>query len=140
MSSTLEDLFATDQTAEENGVWIDLGDMKFLIRSYSCKAAVDLREKLQKSWQPILRTPNGKIPDDEAEKINLKVLAGAIIADWKIPSGTPAEGEQQQYEKFTADAAYEKMKAMPRFASWVAQQAIDAQNYKNSAAEDALGN
>ena len=138
MATSLEDLFATDLNAEENGTWVELGDMKFLIRAYSCKAAVDLRDKLQRPYQAILRTPNGKIPDDVSEDINLKVLAGGILADWSIIE-QDSDGNATAV-KFTPEAAYTKMKKMPRFAAWVAQQAIDTQNYKDAVTADALGN
>lgn len=126
--TTLDDIFATNTSAEEDGVWVTLTeDNKFLIRAYSAKTAVDLREKLTRQYQGLLRA-GGKIPDETAEDINLKVLAGGILADWKRTA------------PYSADAAYAEMKRLPRFANWVAQQSLDAQNYKDELSEDSAKN
>lgn len=138
MATTLEDLFETNLKAEEDGVWVDLGDMSFLIRSYSAKAAQDLRDTLQRPYQAMLRTPNGKIPDDISENINLKVLAGAILANWVINT-TDAEGTITA-EPYSPEAALERMRKLPRFANWVAQQSLDAQNYKDAVTADSAKN
>lgn len=149
MSTSLESIFETNTKAEEDGVWVTLtADHEFLIRAFSAKAAVDLRDKLTRPHQGLLRA-GGKIPDEVNDDINLKVLAGAIIADWRLTDRTEAVAATEDEPAveatavsvpYSADEAYKRMKKLPRFANWVAQQALDAQNYKDALAADSAKN
>lgn len=140
MSTSLEDIFATSTTAEENGVWVELSsDHKFLIRAFSAKAAVDLREKLSRQYQALLRA-GGKIPDEKNDEINLRVLAEGILADWQIVEERDESGAVTRQTPYSPEAALQRMKKMPRFANWIAQQSLDAQNYKDALDASSLGN
>jgi hypothetical protein len=133
----LFDIFSSNKESEENGRWIELGGeppTSFKIRSFGAKTVTDLREELMKPFQQLLRV-GGKIPDDKNEEIGLKVLAGAVIADWKNVRN--AEGEAVDY---SADEAYAILKALPKLASFVIQFSLEAQNFRDEAREDSAGN
>lgn len=130
----LFDLFDTNRESEEDGVWIDLnGTTRFKIRAFNAKAVVDLRDRLTKPFQTMIRA-GLEIPEDKNEEIGLKVIAGAILADW---AGVEISGEAVPY---TADAAFELLKKLPKFANFIAQSAMNTQNYRDQAKEEAAKN
>lgn len=131
----LFDIFASDKESEEEGRWIELGmGTSLKLRAFGAKAVVDLRENLMKPFQQLVRV-GGKIPDEKNEEIGLKVLAGAVIADWKNVKN--AEGEVVPY---SADEAYAILKALPKMASFVIQFSLEGQNFRDETKEDGAGN
>lgn len=130
----LFELFDTNRTSEEDGIWIDMnGVTKFKIRAFNAKAVTDLREKLMKPFQTMLRA-GLEIADDKNEEIGLKVIAGSILADWE---GVVIAGQEVPY---TADAAYELLKKLPKLANFVAQNAMNTQNFRDELREEAAKN
>lgn len=131
----LFDIFASDKESEEDGRWVELGlGTSLKIRAFGAKAVTDLREALMKPYQQLLRV-GGKIPEDKNEEIGLKVLAGAVLADWKNVKN--AAGEIVPYSQ---DEAYAILKALPKMASFVIQYSLEGQNFRDEAKEDGLGN
>jgi hypothetical protein len=130
----LFDLFDTNRESEEDGVWIDLnGVTKFKIRAFSAKAVVDLRDKLMKPFQTMIRA-NLEIPEDKNEEIGLKVIAGAVLSDWP---GVEIDDTDVPY---SADAAYTLLKQLPKLANFIAQSAMNTQNFRDEAREDSAKN
>jgi hypothetical protein len=131
----LFDIFSSDKESEEDGRWIEIGSgTAFKIRAFGAKAVTDLRENLMKPYQQMLRV-GLKIPDDKNEEIGLKVLAGAVIADWKNVKN--ATGEIVPY---TADEAYVILKALPKLATFVIQFSLEGQNFRDEVKEAGSGN
>jgi len=131
----LFDIFAVDKESEEDGRWIELGSgTAFKLRAFGAKAVSDLRDNLMKPYAQLVRV-GGKIPDDKNEEIGLKVLAGAIIADWKNVKN--AAGELVPY---SSDEAYAILKALPKMASFVIQFSLEGQNFRDETNADAAGN
>ena len=128
-------LFATDKESEEDGVWVWLEEGKtgFKIRAYNSKPVSDLREKLLKPFQNMIRA-GLEIPDEKNEEIGLRVLSGAVLADWK---GIAVGGEVVD---FSADAAYTLFKELPKLANFVASTSMDSAQFRNKAIEDNAGN
>lgn len=134
-SVNLFELFAGNKDLEEEGRWIDLDDQTAIkIRAFGCQAVIDLRDKEMKPYQALLRA-GAEIPKDKNEDIGLKVIAGAIIADWKGIRN--AEGKIVPY---SADEAYHILKALPKFAGFVINYSTEAQNFKEELREDSAGN
>lgn len=140
-SLNLFDIFATDKESEEDGRWIELGmGTSLKLRAFSAKIVTDLRENLMKPYAQLLRV-GGKIPEDKNEEIGLKVLAGAVIADWKNVRGVNEDGTPaDETVPYSADAAYAIMKALPKFASFVIQFSLESQNFRDEAKEESAGN
>lgn len=131
----LFDIFASDKESEEEGRWVELGSgTAFKIRAFGAKVVSDLRENLMKPYAQLVRV-GGKIPDDKNEEIGLKVLAGAVIADWKNVKN--AAGETVPY---SADEAYAILKALPKLASFIIQFSLEGQNYRDETTEQGAGN
>jgi hypothetical protein len=131
----LFDIFASDKESEEEGRWVDLGQgTAFKIRAFGAKAVADLRENLMKPYAQLVRV-GGKIPEDKNEEIGLKVLSGAVIADWKNVKN--AAGEIVPY---TGEEAYAILKALPKMASFVIQFSLEGQNFRDETKEEGSGN
>jgi hypothetical protein len=131
----LFDLFASNKESEEDGVWIELGGgTSFKVRAFGAKAVSDLRDALMKPFTQLLRV-GSKIPDDKNEEIGLKVLSGAVIADWKNVKN--AAGDLIPY---TTDEAYAILKALPKLANFIIQFSLENQNFRDETKEEGLGN
>lgn len=131
----LFDVFSSNKESEEDGRWVDLGSgTAFKIRAFGAKAVTDLRDSLMKPYQQLLRV-GGKIPDEKNEEIGLKVLAGAVIADWKN-----VKNAEKQIVPYSPDEAYAILKALPKMASFVIQFSLENQNYRDEAIEENAGN
>ena len=94
----------------------------------------DLRDSLTKPYAQLLRV-GSKIPDDKNEEIGLRVLAGAVIADWKN-----VQNEAGEVVPYSAEEAYAILKALPKMANFVIQFSLEAQNYRDEAREERVGN
>jgi hypothetical protein len=131
----LFDLFSSDKESEEAGRWLNLTEATgFKIRAFGAKAVTDLRETLMKPFTALLKA-GATIPDEKNEEIGLKVLAGAIIADWKGVKN--ADGVEVPY---SADEAYAILKALPKLAAAVIQFSLEGQNFKDEVREESSGN
>lgn len=137
----LFDIFASDKESEEEGRWVELGQGTALkIRAFGAKAVVDLRENLMKPYAQLIRV-GGKIPEDKNEEIGLKVLAGAVISDWKNVRGVDDAGKPtSETVPYSADEAYRIMKALPKFASFVIQYSLEGQNFRDESRDTGAGN
>ncbi|UTU07838.1 pre-tape measure chaperone protein [Caulobacter phage C1] len=130
MSTVLDDLFATNTTAEEDGVWVDVtATLKLKVRAYSAKVVGDLRDKLTKPYQMLLRQ-NLKIPDEQNEDIALKVIAGGVLADWKGLTAKNQDGVEVDVP-FTAETAYDYLKRLPKLANFIVGVATDSTFFKD---------
>lgn len=130
----LFDLFDTNRDSEESGVWIDLnGVTKFKVRAFNAKAVVDLRDNLMKPYQTMIRA-GLEIPEDKNEEIGLRVIAGGVIADW---AGVEIDGDEILY---SSDAAYTLLKKLPKLANFIAQSAMNTQNFRDEAREESAKN
>ena len=151
MTNELDDIFATDKNAEEDGVWVELTPtIKLKIRAYGAKVVTDLRDKLMKPYT-LLQRSGQKIPDATSERISLEVIAGAVIVDWTMPGApqTDADGNPVldadgnpvvTMLPYTPAAAYDTLKRLPRMANFVIGISTDAQFYKNEVTEDGAKN
>lgn len=130
----LFDTFSTNKESEEAGTWVDLSPKTgFKIRAFNAKAVSDLREKLMKPFQTIVRA-GLEIPQDKNEEIGLKVISGAVLADWK---GIVVEGNEIA---FSPDAAYTLLKKLPKLANFIASNAMESANFREEQKEDNAGN
>lgn len=135
MSNELDDLFSSNAEAEENGVWVDVTPtIKLKVRAYSSDAVVALREKLTKPFRAMLRA-GGQLPDEQDKEIGRKVIAGAVIADWK--GIKDAEGAEVPY---SADEAFKTLTRLPKMLNFVISISTDAAFYKEQLEEDATKN
>lgn len=131
----LFELFSSDKESEEDGRWVEIGSgTAFKIRAFGAKAVSDLRDTLMKPYQQLIRA-GVKVPEDKNEEIGLKVLAGAVIADWKNVKNVTGE-----VVPYTSDEAYSILKALPKLASFVIQFSLEGQNFRDEVREEGTGN
>lgn len=135
MTTAFDELFQTNVQAEEDGIWVDVpGGVKMKIRAYTAKAVGDLREKLTKPHQTILRQ-GFKIPDAESEEIGLQVIAGAVIAGWEGLTATTKNEDGTETKvpvPYTPATAYEYLKRLPKLANFVIGVATDSTFFKDA--------
>ena len=136
MSMTeLDELFASNEDTEENGVWVDVTPtIKLKIRAFSAKAVADLRETLTKPFATMIRA-GVKIPEEQDKEIGRKVIAGAVIADWK--GITDTDGNEVPY---SAAEALATLTRLPKMVNFVIGISTDAQFYKDQLQEDGAKN
>lgn len=127
----LTEIFATDSESEEEGIWVDVTDeIAFKIRAIGAKAVVERREELMRPFQGIIKA-GGKVPEAKNEEIGRKVLASAVIADWK-----GVKDEEGNELPCNEDNAYRLITELPRLANFVIQTSTDQESYRQSTRED----
>lgn len=135
-SDTLDlfELFSTNRESEEEGVWVELNaKTAFKVRAFNAKAVGDLRDKLMKPYQTLVRA-NIPIPDEKNEEIGLKVISGAVLVDWR---GVVIAGEEVP---FSIDAAYDLLKKLPKLANFIASNAMETANFREEQIGSNAGN
>lgn len=134
----LLDIFSSNKESEEDGRWffVDPDEtVGFRIRAFGSKAVLDLREKLMKPFAAMTRA-GAKIPDEKNEEIGLKVIAGAVLADWK---GIVLAGETIPYTPENALTVLSDER-ISKLATFILSHSMDGQNYRDETREDGAGN
>lgn len=129
-------LFSRDNESAENGkwFWIVPKKMGFKLRAFGAEAVTDLRDKLLAPYENMARA-GVEIPKETREEIGLKVLANAVIVDWK--GITNKAGEDVAY---SGDEAYLILKDLEQLADFVIRQSNDQQQFKDAVREEVAGN
>lgn len=108
--------YNTDQTLEEEGVWVDFGDgLQVKIRRLNSKHSRDVRRKLEKPYTTQFR--GREMPDSLQEQLLSQQLSKSIIVDWKgvdDPYATVKEGEKAPPLPHTEENAF-KLVSDPEF-------------------------
>lgn len=152
MTFNLAKQFKTDETREEQGIWVDFeGGVSIRIRRLSSQASIDARTEASKPYTTQIR--RGALPDDVAEKIAIQQLARGVIADWKgitkrveDADGNPIKGEdgKVQWEDvpYSVDAAVTILSDpdLEEFRGEIFQISMNRDAYKSQDDEEALGN
>lgn len=135
-NAELAEIFSTDSESEEEGIWVDLTDeISFKVRAIGAKRVIDRREELMRPFQGIIKA-GGKVPEAKNEEIGKRVLAEAVLADWKGIKNAET-GDDVPY---SGEAAYALLDALPRMANFVIQTSTDQEAYRQSNREEDAGN
>lgn len=120
MANSLKKAFGADSTKEEEGTWIDLNeDISVKIRRYRSRAAQEAAKEFSKQYAG---PKNRKLTAAQTEEMTTKVLAKAIIADWKGVEDDDGpidctfenkfnilnDPEMNDFREFIANASYER--------------------------------
>lgn len=125
----------SNKESEENGKWVELGGgTAFKIRAFHAKRVVEYREELQKPFLQLQRA-GIEIPDDKAQEIGRKIIAGALIADWK-----GVKNKAKDLVPYSEEEALLILEGLPKLAGWIMGYALEAQNYADSVTEEGVGN
>lgn len=126
---------ANNKDSEENGKWVELGEgTAFKIRAFHAKIVAEKREELNKPFLQLQRAGIA-IPDDKQTEIGLRVVGGAIIADWRGVKNV--SGELVDYSE---DEAVAILESLPALGGFIMGYSLEAQNYKDELTEAGSGN
>lgn len=132
---SLYSTYETDQSAETDGVWVDLGpELKVKLRRFSCPQAKTVRKRLETPYAGTIRA-GGSIPDEVMEGITIQIIAEAIIVDWE--GATDREGNPLPN---TTAAKLQVLNDLPDFRNQIAAIALDRDTFKKELDEDAVKN
>jgi len=127
--------FATDASAEEEGVWVEIGEGAAVkVARFGNKRHEKALDRLRKPYRNILRT-GGEIPKDRAEAIVIESMAEALLLDWR--GFEDDDGRAIAHDKETAIGLLTELKD---FRNQVAAIAMEAETYRASALEAAAKN
>jgi hypothetical protein len=109
--------YNTDQSLEEEGVWVDFGDgLKVQVRRLTSKTSREYRRKLEKPYTAQFR--NREMPDSLQEELLNKQVAGIIIVNWEgvedPDAPEPKAGEEPKMLPFSHENAL-KIISNPEF-------------------------
>lgn len=132
--SALFSRFKTDETKEEQGIWVNFGDgIRIKVRRFKSKASQDARKELEKPLTAEIR--RGPLEEKVQEDLLIRQMAKAIIVDWE--GVTDEDGEELDC---TFDTKYQILKALPEFRDDIAAIALDRDSFKAALDEDAEKN
>lgn len=127
--------YATNETAAEEGVFVDFGDgIQVKVARFDNKQSRDLRRKLEKPYRNILQR-NRQLPPELEEKLAIQQIAEAVIKDWK---GITDENGKEI--KFTPEAAKEILTKYPDFLNDVLTVSMERDLFRQEALEEDVKN
>jgi len=110
--------------AKMDGVWVEYGDARFLIRSTQSKAYQRAVQREQKKYSPHEVRKNPEVQT----KIAIEAAAVAIVVDFEgvTENGAPLENTLENRRK---------LMAAPALRDWIADQATDLSNFQQGGEE-----
>lgn len=120
--------FKTDPTLDE-GAWVNLGDARLKIARLGSPKYASAAAKRLKPHRESLEL--GVMPDAEAQKIEIELLADFILLDWENVS---LEGQPLPYGRDNVIRAL----GIEVFRTWVKDQARDLENFRTKETSDAV--
>jgi hypothetical protein len=131
VSESLYDLFATSESAAEDGKWFKFGKtIEVKIRRFKSKKSKKVREDLEAPYKRATKF-GSSLPDDVSETIATEHIATGIIVDWK-----GVTDKQGNALKYSPAAAIELLNALPEFKDAVAEISLSLDNYRDGAKDD----
>ena len=96
--------FATDSTAEKEGVWVEYGDIKFLIAMSGNRKYRERFLKLYKPHERLFKT-NSEAAEAKSNEILADVMAHTILLDWTGEMVVEKDGQPVKYSVENAKKA-----------------------------------
>jgi len=127
MTESLYDLFATSESAAEDGKWFPFGKtISVKIRRFKSKKSKKVREELEAPYKRASKFGSA-LPDDVAEDIATEHIARGIIVDWK-----GITDKQGAAIKYSPAAAITLLNELPEFKDAVAEISLSLDNYRDA--------
>lgn len=135
MTSTALNLFAefaVNETKESDGVWVEYGDVKFLIAMSGNRK---YREKFLKLYKPHERLLQGKSKAAEAKsaEIMAEVMSTTILLSWTGKLIVEKDGQPVEY---SVENARKALQNLPRFRALITEFSEDFKLFKAVEDED----
>lgn len=122
----------------ENGKWFWLvpNVQGFKLRGITSQAVSDLRDKLTAPYENLVKVAGAEALSDEVkEDIGYRVLAGAVVVDWK-----GIKNKAGEEVPFSEAEAYTILRDLKRLADYISAQSTDLSLFKKELTEAAAGN
>lgn len=134
------DIYNHDAVAAEEGVWTDIGHgIKVKLRAFDSAHTKALRKKLEEPFRALVKR-GGEIPEDDANAIHIKLLAGSSIMDWNLTEKTGETDDNGNAVSrpipFTPAKAAQLLDAQPRFTRDVIAALMADETFKKKAREE----
>jgi hypothetical protein len=131
---SIYDLYGTDTSLENEGMWIGLkGDIKIKITYFGNKKNKSYLEKLRAPYKTQIR--KGTLDPSIEEELTLKAMSRFVLVDWE--GMTTQEGKELPY---SVENAYQILKELPHFANEVADLSTSMDTFRAEQIEDAVKN
>lgn len=117
--------FATDTTAEKDGVWVEYGDNKFLIAMSGNRKYRERFIKLYKPHERLFKT-NSEAAEAKSNELLADVMAHTILLDWTGEMVVEKDGQPVKYSVENAKKAL----SLPRFRDLIQGYADDFSLFK----------
>jgi len=132
--SKLHARFKTVETKEEEGVWTQFGDgIEVKIRRFKSRAVQDYQKKLNRPYADMVR--RGPLPAHIAEDLMEKLIAHAVISDWR--GVTNEDGTELPP---TDENKLAIIKELPEFRDEILGVSFERDGFKQALDEDAEKN
>lgn len=128
---SIYDRYKTDKTLETEGVWVDFGDgVEVKLTRLNTKAAKEVRRREEKPYARLR-----EIPEDIQEKVLTRIMAQAVIKEWK-----GVLDEKGKPIPCTAEAVEALLNELPDFREDLIFAAAQRETFKAEEVEAAKGN
>ena len=133
MSSIYDD-FQTNESLEEDGVWVPIGDMEFKLKYIGNKNFVKAFDQKARRYR---RGATGevRIPEGKAKEIFYELYAKYIVVDWK-----GVIDRNGDVLPFSVENCIRIFTDLPRFFLEIKAQSEALANFKENSAEEESGN
>ncbi len=127
--------YQTDEDAEVDGVWVDLGDGgRVKVARFGNPVHEKVMERLRRPYRNMLRSGRD-LPKDIQDRLTIEGLAESILLDW---SGL--EDENGKAIAFSKKKAKELLTDLKDFRNAVSFLALEAETFRKEALEEAAKN
>lgn len=118
--------YKTDKTAELEGVWVEVDTgVEMRIARLNNDKARDMRRRLEKPYRSF-----ATIPEKVSEEIMRKVVANAVLVDWK-----GVTGEDGKIIPYSPETAEKLLTDYPDLLNDVASVAMARETYQSESTE-----
>lgn len=133
--SKFTDRYTTNKEAEEEGVWVDLGDgIEIKVRRVKSATSRKMLRQLQAPYEHMRRTGRA-LPESVELEITRKWAAHGLLVDWK--GVTDKRGKALA---FTPENALKALEQFEDFADDVAYFAREVETFRAKALEETAKN
>jgi hypothetical protein len=127
--------YATDEQAEIDGVWVELGEgARIKVARVGNPSYEKVLRQLKKPYRNITRA-GGEIPREALDKITIEATAEALLLDWQ-----GLDDEDGTAIPYSKEAAKRLLGELKDFRETVVRLALEAETFRAEALEAAAKN
>lgn len=120
MKTNLHETYATDQSAEADGAWIEVRPgIQFRIRSENCAKARDWANRRARSQRQFIIANQGLLPPAMVDKNDVDICSDVLVTGWK--GITDDKGVEIPFTKENVIALLKELPALRRDVLFLAR-------------------